>query len=75
MRNKPKGWLPTKPSPQMMHMLRMFSKGWRFKLHNNVKGSWNTYWALRRRDLVSGASTGNELTQRGRDVLAYFDAR
>ena len=69
---KPAGWLPTKPTPNQLHMLKMFSKGWRFNIFNKKPGSWNTYWSLRRRDLVSGRSNGNELTQKGRDVLAYY---
>ena len=72
---KPSGWLPTKPSPQQLFMLNMFSKGWRFKLFNKCPGSWCTYWSLRRRDLVSGLSDCNELTQKGRDVLAYYSNR
>ena len=70
--NKPAGWLPTKPSPQQLFMLGMFSKGWKFRIYNRKPGSWCTYWALRRRGLVHARDAGNELTQKGRDVLAYY---
>jgi hypothetical protein len=60
-------------------MLCMFEKGWGFKLYNNARGSWITYWSLRRRGLLSTGKTvrrsdGNliavdRLTKAGRDAL------
>ena len=70
--NKPDGWLPTRPSPQQLFMLDMFAHGWKFKLFNKKIGSWNTYWSLRRRDLVNGCSHKNEITDKGRAVLEYY---
>ena len=69
---KPPGWLPTKPSPHQLFMLAMFAKGWKFQLFNKKPGSWKTYWALRRRGLCNGCSSGNELTVKGLAVLAYY---
>lgn len=66
-------------SPKQIAMLCMFEKGWGFKLYNNVRGSWNTYWSLRRRGLLSSGKTlwrsdGNliavdRLTNAGREAL------
>lgn len=56
-------------SPQQVHMLKMFSKGWRFKLFNNVRGSWNTYWSLRRRGLIKSVSEKDVMTEKGLEVL------
>ena len=60
-------------------MLKMFEKGWGFKLYNERPGSWTTYWSLRRRGLLSAGQTkrrtdGNliavcRLTNKGREVL------
>jgi len=60
-------------------MLKMFEKGWGFKLYNERPGSWTTYWSLRRRGLLSAGPTktrtdGNliavcRLTNKGREVL------
>ena len=66
-------------SPQQIFMLRMFEKGWVFKLFNSKRGSWNTYWSLIRRgylgkgafrDSPSGPVAIERLTQKGRAVLA-----
>ena len=38
-------------------MLQMFEKGWGFKMYNSRPGSWNTYWSLRRRGLLSSGAT------------------
>ena len=68
---KPLGWLPTKPSPHQLHMLKMFSKGWKFNLFNKKPGSWNTYWSLRRR----GLCTNDSLTPKGKAVLEYYEVK
>ena len=47
-------------------MLKMFSKGWRFKLVNNVRGSWITFWSLRRRGLIGSLGVP---TEKGLEVL------
>lgn len=66
-------------TPNQIFMLKMFEKGWGFKLFNNRNGSWNTYWSLRRRGLLGSGPTihraGNlvavdRLTDKGREVLA-----
>ena len=54
-------------SCHQVFMLKHFAMGWRFKLVNNVPGSWVTYWSLRRRGLVSA---GSVVTDLGRKVLA-----
>ena len=48
-------------------LLKHLAMGWKFKLHNKVTGSWNTYWSLRRRGLVLADS---KVTDLGRKVLA-----
>jgi hypothetical protein len=53
-------------SNHQVYMLKHFAMGWRFKLTNDVRGSWNTYWSLRRRGLVSA---GSVVTDLGRKVL------
>jgi len=53
-------------SPQQAHMLKMFGKGWRFKLVNNVRGSWTTFWSLRRRGLIGSLGVP---TEKGLEVL------
>ena len=53
-------------SNHQIYMLKHFAIGWRFKLKNDVPGSWNTYWSLRRRDLVTA---GSIVTDKGRKVL------
>lgn len=68
-----------KLSPQQLFMLRMFEKGWGFKLYNSKRGSWMTYWSLRKRKLLAPGSIvrrsdGNliavdRLTAAGREVL------
>lgn len=68
-----------KLSPNQIFMLRMFEKGWGFKLYNSVRGSWNTYWSLRTRKLIGPGKTvrrsdGNliavdRLTDAGREAL------
>jgi hypothetical protein len=35
-----------------LFMLRMFEKGWGFKLFNERPSSWITYWSLKRRKLI-----------------------
>ena len=66
-------------SPQQMFMLKMFADGWGFKLFNKKPGSWNTYWALRRKGYLkcgpckqtkSGPVAIERLTAKGRDALA-----
>lgn len=54
-------------SDHQLFMLKHFAMGWRFKLDNKVRGSWLTYWSLRRRGLVGA---GSVVTDRGRQVLA-----
>lgn len=54
-------------SCHQVFMLKHFAMGWRFKLANSVPGSWNTYWSLRRRGLVTA---GSIVTDKGRKVLA-----
>lgn len=54
-------------SYHQLFMLKHFAIGWKFKLTNNVHGSWNTYWSLRRRGLIGANSV---LTDLGRKVLA-----
>ncbi len=70
-------------SHKQIAMLRMFEKGWGFKMYNKVPGSWNTYWSLRRRGLLSTGPTvrrsdGNliavdRLTKAGRDALKKLE--
>lgn len=72
-------------SPQQLFMLRMFEKGWGFKLYNNKPGSWVTYWSLRRRGLLGVGPTvsrldGNliamdRLTKAGRDALRKYEEK
>ena len=68
-----------KLSPNQIFMLKMFDKGWGFKLFNSKRGSWMTYWSLRTRGLIGPGPTirraGNlvaidRLTDKGRAVLA-----
>lgn len=54
-------------SNHQIFMLKHFAMGWRFKLFNDKPGSWNTYWSLRRRGLVTA---GSVVTDLGRKVLA-----
>ena len=35
-------------SNHQVFMLKHFAMGWKFKLKNNINGSWTTYWSLRR---------------------------
>lgn len=72
MTPKPLGWLPTKPSQHQLHMLRMFDKGWKFKLFNECRGSWNTYWVLLRKGWCENSPNGNKLTPKGKAVLSYY---
>ena len=67
-----------KLSPHQIFMLRMFEKGWGFKMFNNKNGSWNTYWSLKKRGLLGSGPTvyraGNivamdRLTDKGRNAL------
>ena len=59
----------TKPSQHQLFMLNMFAKGWRFNLFNKKPGSWNTYWALRRKGLCNSREAGDVLTDKGRKAL------
>lgn len=72
----------SKLSPNQIFMLKMFDKGWGFKLFNSKKGSWMTYWSLRTRGLIGSGPTvkraGNvvavdRLTDKGRAVLAKLE--
>ena len=67
-----------KLSPQQIFMLKMFEKGWGFKLFNNRPGSWNTYWSLRKKGLLGRGKTIrrannlvaiDRLTHEGREIL------
>lgn len=71
-------------SPHQIFMLRMFEKGWGFKMYNSKRGSWMTYWSLRRRGLIGSGKTvhraGNlvavdRLTDRGREALSKLKAK
>ena len=66
-------------SPQQIFMLKMFQDGWGFRLFNKKPGSWNTYWALRRKGYLklgpckqtpSGPVAIDRLTAKGRQELA-----
>jgi len=66
-------------SPNQLFMLRMFERGWGFKMYNSKPGSWSTYWSLRRRGLIGGGETVhrsgnlvaiNRLTEAGRKAIA-----
>lgn len=68
-----------KLSPAQIFMLKMFDKGWGFKLYNTKRGSWMTYWSLRTRGLIGSGATVkrgdnlvavDRLTDKGRQVLA-----
>lgn len=59
----------TKPSPHQLHMLHLFSKGWRFKLYGNTAGAWRTYWALRNKGLCRSVQAKDVLTDKGREAL------
>lgn len=54
-------------SPHQVFMLKHFAMGWKFKQYNDKPGSWNTYWSLRRRNLIKADSV---VTEQGRKVLA-----
>jgi len=65
-------------SNHQIFMLKMFDKGWGFKLFNDRPGSWNTYWSLIRRGYLGKGKTvkraGNliaieRLTDKGRVEL------
>ena len=65
-------------SNHQIFMLKMFDKGWGFKLFNDRPGSWNTYWSLIRRGYLGRGKTvkraGNliaieRLTAKGRAAL------
>ena len=69
----------SKLSRHQIFMLKMFEKGWGFKMFNSKRGSWMTYWSLRTRGLIGNGPTvhraGNlvavdRLTDKGRAVLA-----
>ena len=74
----------TKLSPHQIFMLRMFEKGWGFKMYNSKRASWMTYWSLRTRGLIGNGPTvhraGNlvavdRLTEKGRQALREHDAK
>lgn len=44
-------------SPQQRFMLQMFADGWAFKLFNDRRGSWNTYWSLVRNGYIDHRQT------------------
>lgn len=46
-----------KLSQNQLFMLRMFERGWGFKLYNSKRGSWMTYWSLRNRGLIANGKT------------------
>lgn len=54
-------------SPQQAFMLKMIADGWAFKLFNNKRGSWNTYWSLRRHKLIEY----QKLNREGKDIVAH----
>ena len=73
-----------KLSPHQLFMLRMFEKGWGFKMFNSKRGSWMTYWSLRTRGLIGNGRmirrAGNlvafdRLTDKGRDALKQAAAK
>lgn len=73
-----------KLSPNQLFMLRMFEKGWGFKMFNSKRGSWMTYWSLRTRGLLSSGPTvrraGNlvavdRLTDAGRAALRKAESK
>lgn len=68
-------------SPNQAFMLKMFADGWAFRLFNNKRGSWTTYWSLRRRGLITPVETirsrnnliaCNKLTYEGRKELEKY---
>ena len=74
--------MAVKLSPNQIFMLRMFEKGWGFKLFNSKRGSWMTYWSLRTRGLIGNGPTvrraGNlvaidRLTAKGRAELEKLE--
>lgn len=72
-------------SPNQIFMLRMFEKGWGFKMYNAKPGSWNTYWSLRKRKLLDKGETVrrsdgnliavNRLTNAGREALRKHEEK
>lgn len=57
-------------SPHQAFMLKHFALGWKFRLTNKKRGSWNTYWSLRRRGLVN---SGSILTEFGKKALKQIE--
>jgi hypothetical protein len=66
-------------SPQQIFMLKMFQDGWGFRLFNKKPGSWNTYWALKRKGYLksgpckqtpSGPVAIERLSKKGAEALA-----
>lgn len=62
-------------------MLKMFADGWGFRLHNERRGSWLTFWSLRRKGLISSGKTVemagkpvavDRLTLSGRQALTQY---
>jgi len=71
-------------SPHQIFMLRMFEKGWGYRLFNDRQGSWQTFWSLKRRGLLKSGETKtvagkpvavNRLTDAGREALRQHDSR
>lgn len=65
-------------SPQQRFMLQMFADGWAFKLFNDRRGSWNTYWSLVRNGYIDHRQTVEHagkpavtarLTDRGKQAM------
>lgn len=65
-------------SPQQLFMLRMFDQGWGFRLFNERRGSWNTYWSLKRSGYIKTKPAVEhagkpvvmaELTERGKRAI------
>lgn len=61
-----------KPSPHQLAMLKMFAKGWRFKLYGNTAGTWRTYWALRNKGWCNCRGAADVLTPAGKAILAKY---
>ena len=53
-------------SHQQIRMLKMFERGWGFRLINERPGSWTTYWSLVRRKLICQRQT---VTHAGKPVV------
>jgi hypothetical protein len=67
-----------KLSDHQVFMLRMFEKGWGFRLFNEKNGSWITFHSLKRKGLIKNGPTKiikgkpvafDRLTDKGREIL------